>query len=298
MNSHQEMLAKPQSNDANSHWHGSIALGVVTLLWGSTYAVIRDTVNSVAPSGVVFGRFLIAALLFIPFLKKDRRLIQDGFKLGFWLFLTYALQTISLQYTSANRCAFVHALNTILVPLLLTIRGKHLRWSVWCAALLALIGVGLLANDEALPNIGDGCAFLSAITYAFYLIVLDSRSRCYPPLSLTATQLTITALFAGGWMWFETQSPFLIVESESAWISLFYLALIATALTIWMQVWGHRFVVASEAAIIFTLEPFWAAVFGYLLLDETLCVSGWIGAGCILVALLLGPMQSIRAEMR
>src|SRR4051812_24764348 len=89
---------------------GIAALTVATVIWGSTFVVIHEVevrgANTISPGMLVLARFLIAALVFLPALSRDRRLWVAGIELGFWLWCGYGTQAIGLKYTNPARSAF------------------------------------------------------------------------------------------------------------------------------------------------------------------------------------------------
>lgn len=115
----------------------------------------------------------------------------------------------------------------------------------------------------------------------------EVHARAFPSLPLTAVQVLGTALFA---------LPWVLAEGEAwgpvAWGAVLYLGVVATALTTWLQTWGQRHVPAPQAAILYTLEPVWAAFFAYLALGERLSPSGLLGALLVLLATLLAIRRS------
>lgn len=273
---------------------GTLCLILVTALWGSTFVAIKGAVGSTAPSVIILGRFLIAALVFLPWLPRRREVWIAGIKLGFWLGVGYGAQTIGLQYTTASQSAFITVLNVIIVPLLAMLSGHRVRLPVWVAAVLAVVGVGLLTTGgSALPNVGDAWALLCALTYAIYVIKLGEYATRYPVLPLTATQLFGVVLF--GSIWVALDRP---VLADLPWGVLLYLGLATTALTTWLQTIGQRRINAPEAAVIYSLEPVWAAVFAFLILSERLGLLGLLGAGLICGATLISQWQIFRLRSR
>lgn len=273
---------------------GTLCLILVTALWGSTFVAIKGAVSSTAPSVIILGRFLIAALVFLPWLPRRREIWIAGIKLGFWLGVGYAAQTIGLQYTTASQSAFITVLNVIIVPLLAMFSGHRVRLPVWVAALLAVAGVGLLTTGgSTLPNIGDAWSLLCAVTYAIYVIKLGDYATRYPVLPLTATQLFGVVLF--GSMWVAVDRP---VLADLPWGVLLYLGLATTALTTWLQTIGQRRINAPEAAVIYSLEPVWAAFFAFLILSERLGLPGLLGAGLICAATLISQWRIFRLRSR
>ncbi|MFZ5991878.1 MAG: DMT family transporter [Deinococcota bacterium] len=278
------------------HLWGLLYLNLVTVLWGTTFVVVKGTVEVLSPSLIILGRFLVASLCFLPFtltLRKEdeqsqRVLWLAAFELGFWLWAGYATQAVGLQYTSASRSAFITALNVILVPIILGLFGRRIGLAVWAAAALAVVGVGLLSYDGSPPNLGDlwtlGCAF----TYAAYIIRLESYAKRLPALGLTTVQVYGTALFALAWVLWEQPR---VEWDRFPWFAIFYLGVFATALTTLLQTLGQGRVSAPEAAIIYVLEPVWASVFAFLLLGERLGVQGLVGAALVVSATLIDSLQ-------
>ncbi|WP_038055758.1 DMT family transporter [Thermus amyloliquefaciens] len=266
---------------------GLLALNLLTLLWGTTFVVVKGAVGEMAPSLLVLLRFLLASLFFLPWaLRLPKGVWGPGLELAFWLLLGYASQAVGLMYTSASRSAFITALNVVLVPLLLGLAGRRLG-PVWLAALLAFLGVGLLSYDPRQPplNVGDLWTLLTAFTYALYIVRLEVHAKTFPSLPLTAVQVFGTAFLALPWALWEG------VEWEGIpWGAVLYLGVVATALTTWLQTWGQKYVPAPQAAILYTLEPVWATLFAFLVLGERLGVTGLLGA----VLVILATLQAIR----
>lgn len=266
---------------------GLLALNFLTLLWGTTFVVVKGAVGEMAPSLLVFLRFLLSSLFFLPWaLHLPKGVWGPGMELAFWLLLGYASQAVGLLYTSASRSAFITALNVVLVPLVLGLVGRRLG-RVWVAAFLAFLGVGFLSYDPRQPplNVGDLWTLLTALTYALYIVRLEVHAKTFPSLPLTAVQVFGTALLALPWALWEG------VEWEGVpWGAVLYLGVVATALTTWLQTWGQRYVPAPQAAILYTMEPVWATLFAFILLGERLGLLGVLGAFLVILATL----QAIR----
>lgn len=269
------------------HALGLLALNALTLLWGTTFVVVKGAVAEMSPSLLVFLRFLLASLFFLPLaFRLPKGVWGPGLELSFWLLLGYASQAVGLLYTSASRSAFITALNVVLVPLLLGLVGRRVG-PVWLAALLAFLGVGLLSYDPRQPplNVGDLWTLLTAFTYALYIVRLEVHAKAFPSLPLTAVQVFGTALLALPWALWEG------VRWEGIpWGAVLYLGVAATALTTWLQTWGQKYVPAPQAAILYTMEPVWATLFAFIVLGERLGLTGFLGAFLVVIATL----QAIR----
>ncbi|HEU4741857.1 MAG TPA: DMT family transporter [Meiothermus sp.] len=278
------------------HLWGLLYLNLVTVLWGTTFVIIKGAVDVLSPSLIILGRFLVASLCFLPFtralLKEDeqsrRVLLMAALELGFWLWAGYATQAVGLQYTSASRSAFITALNVILVPIILGLFGRRIGLPVWLAAVLAVAGVGLLSYDGSPPNVGDLWTVGTALTYAAYVIRLEVYAKRLPALGLTTAQVYGTTLFALGWVLWEQPR---LEWGSFPWLATLYLGVFATAITTLLQTLGQGRVSAPEAAVIYVLEPVWASVFAFLLLGERLGVQGLIGAALVVSATLIDSLQ-------
>ena len=266
---------------------GLLALNLLTLIWGTTFVVVKGAVVEISPSLLVLLRFLVAGVFFLPLLfRLPPGAWGPGLELAFWLLLGYASQAIGLEHTSASRSAFITALNVVLVPLFLSLAGRRVG-GVWLAALWAFLGVGLLSYDPRQPplNVGDLWTLLTALTYALYIIRLEVHAKAVSSLPLTAIQVLGTGLFALPW----AVAGGLRLEGVP-WGAVLYLGVVATALTTWLQTWGQRYVPAPQAAILYTLEPVWATLFAFLVLGERLGPWGFLGAFLVILA----TFQAIR----
>lgn len=286
---HTIRLCNREPDMSREHLTGISLLLVVTMLWGSTFVAIKGVVDTTAPSVLIFGRFLIAALIFLPWLPRRADVWWAGVKLGFWLCLAYAAQTIGLQYTSASQSAFITVLNVIMVPLLAALGGHRITPPIWISAFMAIIGVGLMTNGLSQLNIGDAWSLLCALGYAIYVLKLGEYARRFPALELTCTQLFGVVGFALIWVGVE-QPAF----DHLPWAILLYLGIGTTALTTWLQTMGQQHLSAAEAAIIYTLEPVWAAVFAVIILAEHLGLLSWSGAAVICIATLVSQWPALR----
>ncbi len=263
---------------------------LVTVLWGSTFPLVKELVAQVSPALMLAARFTVAALVLLPWLRQaGKALWLEGALLGGVLFASYWTQAIGMTTIPSGRAAFITGLNVILVPLMLPFLKRRVPWPAFVAAALALGGIGLMSlNGVTLEfAIGDlwvlGCAF----SYAVYILLVDRAVTRHATLPLAAVQIAVVCGL--GWL---AAAPEIIGGSSLAglvefWPQLVFLGLMATALTTLMQAYAQRFLAAFQIATLSALEPVWAAIFGFFLLGERLSERGLIGAGLILLAMVL-----------
>lgn len=275
---------------------GIAVLLVVTLIWGTSYPVLKGAVSSLSPSAILATRFAVAALPFTLYLRfLNLPLLRDGVLLGLIIFSTLTLQTVALETTSANHAAFIASFNVILVPLLGQLLGRQVFMKTFLAAGIAIFGVGVMCWESQQIVIGDLLMLGNAFLYSIYILQLESITLRHPILPLTAIQLWVIAIVSLIWA-----APDLVRQHEVIGANLgviLYLGLMDTAATIMLQVLAQRWVNAYETALMYTLEPIFGAVFSFLLLGEKLGIRGLIGATLVLVAMVFGQSKSQDTEM-
>jgi len=265
------------------HQKGTLLLLLTTIVWGTSFPLLKDTIASLPPSVLVVVRFGIAAIALLPWLRKlNPSLLRDGALLGTVFFLETLFALKGLESISANRSAFIVGLNVILVPLLGTALGRRLPRSVAIATGLAVVGISIMSWEGGGFGWGEVLTLVSALGIAVYILLLEAIAPRHPALSLAAVQIWV--MFSFGTLWalpnLWTYGPVIAHHLPT----LVYLSLIVTVGPLWSQAFGQRWVPAYEAALLYTLEPVFAAAFSFWILGEGLSVKGAIGAVLILVA--------------
>lgn len=270
----------------------TILLVTTTFFWGVTFTVVKDAVSRVDLFLFLSQRFLLSALVMIVpglFLKgiPDRESIRSGAILGTVLFISYALQTAALLSTSASNTAFLSGIHVVLVPLL---AGFLFRQTVGrqaaTGAFLALIGLHLLCTDGRFGfNRGDLLAVSSAFGIGLHILLTDRYARRHDVFWVTAIQLSTIALLSiviatGKGERVFVWHPFLF------W-PLVICSLCATVFAFWVQTSVQRFIPPVRTAVIFCLEPLFAALYAAVAAGERLTVTGWIGASLILTGMIV-----------
>jgi len=268
---------------------GILLLVLVTLIWGTTFVGVKETVRVVPVPLLLAVRFTVGALILAPFgLRKE--VLKVGTGLGVLLFVSFAFQSIGLQYTGASRAAFITGLSVVMVPLFAAgIFRRRVSIRVAAAAVLATAGLALLCFDLEPPNRGDLWVLACAVLFAFYVVALEAPVRRHGAGRLSLVQLGSVAILA--WIWSAPYFPVLATLDRRSWLTLLYLGIAATGLTTLLQGLGQKIVSAPVAAVTFTLEPVFAACFAFLLLGEQPGARGWVGSALILGAMLLAALR-------
>jgi drug/metabolite transporter (DMT)-like permease len=272
----------------------------VTIVWGTTFPIVKNAVESLSPAALTSTRFLVAALVLSPWLRQaSRQLWIDGGLIALVLFISYITQIIGLTSISSSRAAFITGLNVILVPLLLPFLKQRVPYTAYIAGAVALFGIGLMSVQgiSLTFTIGDLWVLGCAITYALYIVMMDRVVSKYQPLPLAAVQVTVVAILGIIWAAPEFIANPPITAILENWLPIVFLGVVATAVTTLAQSFAQRLVPAFQTAVIYALEPVFAAVFSVWLLGDTFTNLGLVGAGCILIAMLVSQINPETAKV-
>lgn len=292
-----------------SKLQAELALFAVSIIWGLTFPLIRKTVETLNAFEFVTLRFGIALLLLIPFLLIKRvRFVQIqacfrwGLILGFVNWISYSSQTMGLETTTSARAAFITGLAVIMVPFLSPLFGTgRPRRLDFISAFLALLGLYLLVDIGTTGlkglNKGDLWVLLCAFSYAISIHLLQlALRRSYAELALVFHQifwLSSLSLLMEQWNPARGAIPWDQVVTWPILTSLIFCGFFATIGTIWLQTRYQGLCTPERAALIYSMEPVFAALFGYWILNEQLSLQGWAGCGLILFSLMLQPLLKL-----
>ena len=272
-----------------------LALLAMTAAWGSTFFLIKDLVTRMPVADLLAIRFAIAsvALGFIAAhrIHLSRPVVIYGVLLGLLYGSAQILQTAGLSHTSASVSGFVTGLYVVATPLLTAIiLRRRIPPLTWVAAVLATLGLGVLALRGVSIGYGELLTLISAVIYAGHIVALGRFSSPETTLSLSLVQLSmITLLTAVAALWPTAVSApgIQLPGSLHDWLVVLYLALIASALTMVLQTWAQAHIEPSRAAVIMAMEPVWAAAFAVALGGESITARMIIGGLAIVSAMYL-----------
>lgn len=262
---------------------------LTAIIWGSTFFIIKDTVTTVNEYYIVFIRTFIAAISMLVFIFfKDKKSLLNyktllkGMVLGLLLATTYISQTIGLKYTSSGHSAFITGAGVIIVPILLSIFYKRkLKIKEVIIFFVVLVGLYLLTYDrETVLNVGDLITIITSFSLAWHLILSGKFVKTSEVLSLIGYQFLFASLIS--LLLYLTTQPVTFALSRGETISLVYLGFIGTLFCYFVSVWAQKQVDTVTVALIFTLEPVFAALFAWLFASEVLNVRELSGGLIIL----------------
>jgi drug/metabolite transporter (DMT)-like permease len=273
-----------------------ISLLLVTVIWGTTFVLVQNAIDFLKPFSFNGFRFLAAAIiLFLCLILFDKKqlkqinikIVLSGFFLGFWLFLGYVTQTIGLLYTTTSKAGFITGLSVIFVPLFSLFLFKQFpSRNAVIGVITASVGLFFLTmTDVTGLNIGDGFVFICAISFALQIIFTGKYSSKYPTLLLTVIQISTVAILSIICSfifedWHKSLNPHLLFTKDVI-IALIITSVFATAAAFFIQTNFQKYTTSTRVALIFSMEPVFAALTGYFWAGERLSSSALIG--CILI---------------
>jgi drug/metabolite transporter (DMT)-like permease len=279
-----------------------LALLLVTLVWGATFPVLKIATAQLSGVEVSALRFMLAAVCMAPFaLRLPRHTWRDGALLGALVLVSYVAQAFGLEYISSNRSAFLTSLNVLMVPLLGLAFGARPTLVMLLAAALACAGIGLMSWDGGANLLADAATVFGALAYALYVIVLSQRAVRHQPRQLAAAQIVWMAGLACLWMLLDAWGTDKLqtlpsrLNTEILW-GLAYLGVVATAGMLFLQAWAQRAVSAYKAALIYAMEPVFAALFAWVWLAEALTLRAALGGAMVVCAVVLSEWRAAPVE--
>jgi drug/metabolite transporter (DMT)-like permease/membrane-associated phospholipid phosphatase len=284
----QQAIEKPCSRTQSL---ADAALLIVALIWGSTFVMVKQAIAAYPVFPFLAIRFAIGGLALALLCVFSRARItwhtaKAGTLLGLLLFGGYAFQTVGLQWTSASKTGFITGLSVAMVPVLaaLLIRTAPSRRAI-IGVVLATVGLALLTLQSGLAvNVGDlvvlGCAFC----FALHVVGVGAFARTSHPIALAMVQITVVAILSASvGLARPARWP---VPTMNTWLAAAFTGILATAAAIGIQTAAQRHTTPTHAALILTAEPVFAAVFGVLLVGETLTPRATAGGIIILQGML------------
>ena len=278
---------------------GRGCLLLTTLIWGTSFVILKEALDSIGTMWVLALRFIIAAaLLLLAAGKRLKTLGRDGLRggmlLGVCLAAAYIFQTYGLKYTTPGKNAFLTSTYCVLVP--------FMGWGFYkrrpnaaniIAAFMCVLGVGLVSLSGTSPfNIGDALTLVCGIFYALQIILTERFIGDCDALSLTGVEFgTAAVICLAGALIFESAPVGLSLE---LWGSIAYMGVMCTALCFFLQTWGMRYTPSSTAAVIMTFESVFAIIISVIFYDEPVTVRLICGFTLIIASVIISEMTPLK----
>jgi drug/metabolite transporter (DMT)-like permease len=293
----------------SSAYRADVLMLITAVIWGSTFVAQSMGMEHIGPFLYTGLRFLLGALAILPLVLLVRPragatghrftwpMVLGSLVLGLVLTLGINLQQVGLMFTTVTNSGFITGLYVILVPVFGLFIGMRTGVGTWAGAGLALIGMLLLSvtADYTIAR-GDWLQLTGAACWAVHVLLVSALASRYDPVRVAFCQFVVCAVISLALaIMFE---PIVWTSIVSAGPSILYGGLLAVGVGFTLQVVAQRNAIASHAAVILSLEAVFAALAGWLILNETLSLRGFIGCCLMLAGMLIAQLVPLYLERR
>ena len=279
-----------------------VLLVAVTAVWGYTFVPVQDAVAVYPLFAFLAVRFAISTLALAPFAWRPLRMLPlrgwlAGSGVGVLLAAAYALQTAGLDLTTVSSTGFITGLYVVLTPVIaLVLFGTSVPVLAWSGIAVSVGGLLMLNGVPGGSPAGNALVLGNAVAQSFQIAAMERFAPRYDPRALTFLQMAVSccgfaiiAVALG-----DVESP----HGGTVWFALVATGVFAGALGYLVATWVQARTTAARAALVFTLEAPFAALFGVLLADERLGWLGWGGCSLMLAGILLAEPAAAEALRR
>lgn len=268
-----------------------LALVGVTAVWGYTFVPVQNAVAVFPLFGFLAVRFAVSTVVLAPFAlpalrRTPRAGIVAGGLAGCFLALAYALQTAGLELTTVTSTGFITGLYVVMTPLLaLALFRTPVPAVLWAGVALSLAGLLLLSGIPGGSTLGNALVLGNAVAQALQITLMERYAPRYDARVLTFVQMGVS--FLGFVLVAAALGELELPTTWTVWYAVLASGVFSGALGYLVATWVQARTTAARAALVFTLEAPFAALFGVLLLAERLGFWGWTGCAVMLLGIVL-----------
>lgn len=284
MNTHTSILAK-------------LSLFGATLIWGSSFVLVKNTVDVLPPAFLLAIRFtigfLILGIVFYKNLRKiDKAYLWQGAIIGLCLFLAYTIQTFAIIDTTPGKNAFLTAVYCVIVPFLfwLVDKNKPDIYNV-LAAFVCIMGIGMVSLTNNLTiGIGDIGTLIGGFFFAAHIVAVAKFGKGKDPIIITILQFGYCAIFSWILTFFIDDISSVVVTGDIVG-GMAYLSVGCTAIALLLQNIGQKYTHPASASIILSLESVFGVIFSVILYGEVITKRLFIGFVLIFLAIIISETK-------
>ena len=255
------------------------ALIFAALLFGSTFIVVKNLLETLSPTTVVFIRYLIASILFlitggIP--KKDY--FKPGILMGIFLWIGYITQTQGLLTTSTINSGIVTGFYIVLTPIFSKfINQTNIESKNYIGSVFGFLGIFLIAINNINELFGNLFTLICASGYALHIVMVERYIKGKSISQLMFIQSFVGALLCLPFLEFNE-----IGKSLDYIYPILFLGLLVNFCAFYLQLFGQKYINASTASLLFGLEGVFALLIGVIYVQEVLNLTNWLGVLIVL----------------
>ena len=258
------------------------ALILAALLFGSTFIIVKNLLNDLSPTTVVFLRYLIASILFLGFGGiPSKEYMKPGILMGFFLWIGYITQTQGLLTTSTINSGIVTGFYIVLTPIFSKFINKTtIERKNYIGSTFGFLGIFLIAINNIDQLFGNIFTLICASGYALHIVMVERYIQ-----GKNISQLMFIQSMVGGLLCI----PFLKFNEIGISLDFLYpilfLGLLVNFCAFYLQLFGQKFINASTASLLFGLEGVFALLIGVFYVEEILNMINWLGVFIVLFSI-------------
>jgi drug/metabolite transporter (DMT)-like permease len=282
---------------------------LISLIWGANFVIIKYCLRDISPLFLNAIRMTLAATVLAIIFRRELPRITwkatlSSCIVGVFLFLGNELQTTGLVYTTPSKSAFLTGVSIVLVPLLLWVFWRRsVSLGTGTGVALAFIGLYLLTIPTlagsglnlSSMNHGDLLTLLSAVVFAFQIILLGRYTQTHPWRQITVLQVAVTALLMI--VTVPVAEKVSVTWTPAVIAGIIVTSLFSLAFAFAIQAWAQQFTPPTHTALIFSMEPVFAWLISFIFLGERLGLRAGIGALLILAGVVISTEKDAIASM-
>ena len=273
-------------------------------IWGTTFIAQDTGMDNIGPYTFNGVRFMVGFFALLPiflliekknfaseFNKDKKKFIYLSFSIGIFLFLGTALQQVALLYTDIANAAFFTIFYVPIVPILLFFFYKiKVHWSIWPSIAMCIIGVYLLSNfSDSQIMLGDALVILCSLFWALHIIFAGKFMKKFDlPIFYASLQsiFVFSLSIIAAYVFEEIDIQKILLEYSS----ILYAGILSGGVAFTLQMYAQKNIDEAPAAIIYSLEGVFAALAGWIILNQILNLDNIIGCFLILFAVILSQI--------
>lgn len=278
----------------------------VTMVWGSSFVLMKNTISQLHPLAFLAIRFIIAWLVVTAIFWRNlknlkRKEIVYGSIIGFFLSIGMVLQVVGLKYTYASKSAFITGLTVVLVPVFAGIIERKIpKVNVIIGVIFAFVGLSLLNGAKISHfNFGDFLTLLADFGFVFQIIFIDIFTA---KEDVNTINIAIFQLMSAAVLYIVLSLVFgidilKIKLTVTSIITILITGVLGTALAFTAQVFVQKYTTPTHTALIFSAEPVFGAIFSAIIpstishTTEILPLISYIGCGLILIGMIIAELS-------
>ena len=267
-----------------------IAMISIAAVWGSSFVVMKDSLERQNVFSFLSSRFILAALLMFlykpgVFRGLTNKFISRGIIAGILLGSGYIFQTYGLTKTTVSNTGFITGLYLVFTPLIsLIILKRHVLKIQWLAVIVATIGLFFISYNGVTIGLGEILVLISAFIYGAHFVALGEWSDGKNTYALTFIQVVTVAALTSI---FAFKDGFQIAPDSTVWLAILYTAFFATFLGFLIQTKAQSVMSATVASVLLATETPFAVFFGLYFHSDPLTLRIITGGSLVMVAMAL-----------